>query len=199
MIDRKGLLKEIGGAKLDLGCGRQKRGEEYIGVDALDIEGVDLVGDVLEVLAAIPDGVIEEVFASHFLEHVDDVEGLLLEIARVVRVGGKVEIVVPHFSNAYFYSDLTHLHPFGLYSFAYLLPDSPFRRQVPSYGTTVPFGLDSVRLEFKSPRPFFVRYALKRTIQIVVNLSRWSQEFYEENLAFVLPCYQIRFELRRSG
>jgi ubiquinone/menaquinone biosynthesis C-methylase UbiE len=166
-------------------------------VDLIPHEGVDIVGDVFEVLAGVPDGAIDEVFSSHFLEHVEDVELLLRQIVRVLRPGGRLELVVPHFSNPYFYSDLTHRHHFGLYSLAYLMETTMFSRAVPSYGDRLPLALEDVRLVFKSPRPFYGRYAIKRAIGALVNLSRWTQEVYEENFAWMAPCYEIRYELVR--
>jgi ubiquinone/menaquinone biosynthesis C-methylase UbiE len=193
--DRNDALARVAGGKLDLGCGSRKRGPEYIGVDRLDAPGVDIVGEVGEVLAAIPDGVVDEIVSAHFLEHVADVDRLLSEMLRVVRPGGRIVVEVPHFSNPYYFSDLTHRNFFGLYSFAYYTNQVHFKRQVPTYGRELPFRLDSVRLVFKSPRPFYVRYAIKRLIGLAVNLSRATQEFYEENLCYLLPCYELRYVL----
>lgn len=185
------------GAKLDLGCGPRKRGPEYLGVDLIDHPGVDIVGDVLDVLGAIESGVIAEVYCSHFLEHVDDLEAVLSEICRVTRQGGRIQIVVPHFSNPYFASDPTHKRPFGLYTFSYLARAAPLRRQVPDYGARLPVALSRVHLGFKSTPPFYGRHGFKRLIGSVVNLSNWTREFYEENLVYLVPCYEIEFELAR--
>ncbi len=198
MSEPSARLPELRGAKLDLGCGNRKYAPDYVGVDELDTGAADIVADVWDVLSAIPDASISAVYASHFLEHVDDVTGLLVEIARVLELGAEAEIIVPHFSNPYFYSDLTHRHPFGLYSLAYLLETSPFSRQVPNYGHVLPMQLRSTRLVFKSPPPFYVRYGIKRLVDPVVNLGTWTQEFYEENFAFLCPCYELRFVLKRT-
>lgn len=188
---------DFAGAKLDVGCGARKRGPDYIGIDRRALPGVDLVGDVADVLPAIPAGVVGEIWCSHFLEHVDDLEGVLAEMCRVLRRGGRLEIVVPHFSNPYFASDPTHRRPFGLYTFAYLVADAPFRRQVPCYGEPLPLRLERAGLGFKSTPPFYVRHALKRAVGLLVNLSRWTGEFYEENLVYLVPCYELRFSLVR--
>lgn len=198
VIDRERLLPRISGAKLDLGCGPTKVSPEHVGVDMLDVPGVDLVGDVFDVLSMIADGVVEEVHTSHFLEHIPDFEPLLGEIARVLRPGGALTIVVPHFSNPYYYSDTTHVHSFGLYTMAYFTTNSPFKRAVPNYGRSLPFQHERVALEFRAARPFYGRYAVKRLIELLVNLTRGAQEFYEELLVYILPCYQIRYVLRRS-
>lgn len=198
MEDRTGALERLEGARLDLGCGSTKKGPSYIGIDRLDVPEVDIVGDVFDVLAAIPDGTVAEVHSAHFLEHVEEVERLLAEMLRVLRPGGVLEVVVPHFSNPYYFSDLTHRNFFGLYSFAYFTSHSPFKRKVPNYGRELPFRTASVELVFKSPRPFYGRYAFKRAVGAVVNRSRGLQEFYEENLCYLVPCYEIRYVLVRS-
>jgi SAM-dependent methyltransferase len=195
--DAQGIRELTRGATLDLGCGAHKRRPDWVGVDLRPEEGVDIIGDVYEVLNAIPDFSVEGIFASHFLEHVADVPGMLTEIARVVRPGGNVVLIVPHFSNPYFYSDLTHRTFFGLYSLGYLVESGPFRRQVPRYTEPLDLQLLAARLVFKSPPPFVVRYAFKRLIEMFVNSSRWAQEFYEENLTGFVPCYEIRFDLIR--
>jgi hypothetical protein len=198
VIDKRGLLGREAGLRLDLGCGQRKAGQEYVGIDLLDAPCVDVVGEVLAALSRIRDGVVDRVYSSHFLEHVEDVDTLLTEVARVMSPGAELEVIVPHFSNPYFYSDLTHRHAFGLYSFSYLIPKSPFKRKVPTYGNELPFRLDQVVLGFKSAPPFYGRYVFKRLAQLLFNASRGMREFYEENLCYLVPCYEVRYLLVRS-
>jgi len=200
ILDRHGVLSRLaerGRVELELGCGSTKRNANAIGVDALDLPGVDLVGDVFEVLAAFPEASVDVVRSFHFFEHVDDLPRLLGEIARVVKPGGELLVVTPHFSNPYFYSDYTHKRTFGLYTFAYLAHCRLFAREVPMYGVTPAFEVVDVTLGFKSARPFYVRYALKRAIGVVVNLGRWTKEFWEENLCWLAPAYEVAYTLRR--
>src|SRR5215207_6318767 len=150
IVDKTGVLPDVEGRLLDLGCGASKRHSSYIGVDALDYPGVDIVGDVFDVLGAIPDAALAGVYSSHFFEHVAEVDSLLIELARVVRPGGHLEVIVPHFSNPYFYSDLTHRSSYGLYTFSYWAVDSIYRRRVPTYQRELAFGLESVKFRFKS-------------------------------------------------
>lgn len=180
---------------LELGCGPRKRHADAIGVDRLDYPGVDLVGDVFEILRALPTACVQSIHAYHFFEHVEDISGLLVEIARVLKPGGLMDVEVPHFSNPYFYSDPTHSKFFGLYTFSYWARDALFHRRVPRYGHVLHFELVDVRLDFDSP--FLFRGLIKRTIGPLFNLTRWLQEFHEENLCYALPCYQLRFNLRR--
>lgn len=200
ILDRHGVLARLaerGRVEIELGCGSTKRNADAIGVDALDLPGVDLVGDVFEVLAAFPEASVDAVRSFHFFEHVDDLPRLLGEIARVVKPGGELHVVTPHFSNPYYYSDYTHKRTFGLYTFAYLAQCRLFAREVPMYGLTPAFEVVDVTFGFKSARPFYVRYAIKRAIGAVVNLGRWTKEFWEENLCWLAPAYEVAYTMRR--
>lgn len=198
--DKNKLLDRLESAKyvvIELGCGMRKRHAEAIGIDALDYPCVDIVGDIYEVLTQFPSGSVDEVYSYHFVEHVDSVSRLLAELARVVKVGGVVEFVAPHFSNPYFYSDPTHRSFFGLYTFSYFSINSPLRRKVPTYQEKLWFQLDQVDLRFKSSRQFFIRSAFKRLIGSIFNSCGYMKELYEENFCHLFPCYEIRYKLSR--
>lgn len=82
--------------KLDIGCGTQKRDEDYIGVDA-HVEGVDVKAEMWEL--PYKDGEVESIWSSHALEHVPQakVPGTLKEWLRVLRPGGRLIVQVPNF------------------------------------------------------------------------------------------------------
>jgi SAM-dependent methyltransferase len=198
VLDKKNLLPALMGVKLELGCGDRKRLSDAVGIDAIDYDCVDIVGDVYEVLNQIQNESILAVHSHHFFEHVRDVRLLMDEIARILRPDGLLEIVVPHFSNPYYYSDYTHKHSFGLYSFSYFSHDSILKRKVPHYKPYVSFELLEVSLIFKSSPPFYGRHGLKRILQAIFNRGRYMKEFYEENCCYLFPCYEIKFSLRRK-
>lgn len=83
--------------KIDIGCGKEKR-EGFIGVDLVEEEGVDYVVDVRNGLP-FADEEVDEVFTSHFLEHLTGPEGLKLlkECHRVLKKSGIIEVMVPDF------------------------------------------------------------------------------------------------------
>ena len=200
VIDKHGILGNLLTRQrvvLELGCGNRKSVDEAICIDVLDYDCVDLVGDVYEVLAALPDGVADSIVSSHFVEHVADVSLLLDELARVLKAGGKLAITVPHFSNPYYYSDITHRTAFGLYSMSYFALDHRLARKVPTYKRDVAFELASVHLGFKSSPPFFLRHALKKLIGVFVNLNGYTRELYEEWFCYWFPCYEVHYELRK--
>ena len=198
--DKTGKLGELVRGRrgvLELGCGPARRHPDAVTVDALDFECVDVVGDVFTALALVPDGCVDAVHSYHFLEHLDSLSRIVAEIARVLRPGGLLHAVVPHFSNPYYYSDYTHRQAFGLYSFSYLADDRIFRRRVPRYQVEYGLELVDVRLGFKAAPPFYVRYALRRALGACVNSTRWTQEWYEAGWTGWFPCYEIDFTLAR--
>lgn len=198
--DKHNLLQQLAARDsvvLELGCGNRKRVDGSIGIDILDYPAVDIVGDLPAVLAAFPPASVDRVTSHHVFEHLPDLEGTLDAVARVLKVGGELEITVPHFSNPYYYSDATHKSAFGLYTFCYFTAHSPFQRQVPTYQRLLHFDLTAVELGFKSPPPFYVRYGVKRVWGLLFNLNNYMREFYEENLCYLIPCYELRYELRR--
>ena len=90
--------------RLNLGVGHRPR-QSYYGLDWIEMSGVDVVADLNEPLSDLPDNSVEAIYTHHTLEHVVNLLPLLKEIHRVVIPNGRVEIVVPHFSNPYGYSD----------------------------------------------------------------------------------------------
>jgi SAM-dependent methyltransferase len=181
---------------LEFGCGRHKRNPEAIGIDLIDLPGVDIVGDIYEVLSQFPDQCVDSVRSYHFVEHVPDLRKLLSELSRIMKPKGDIEVVAPHFSNPYFYSDPTHKAFFGLYTFCYFAIKSPFARQVPTYDHETNFELMSVDLVFKSDRPFYIRYVIKRLLGSIFNSSNFMKEVFEENFCYIFPCYEVRYVLK---
>ena len=136
--------------KLDLGCGKNKR-EGFIGVDNISFDGVDVVMDLCarnvdgkdeadRYRAGVQTGEpthswaefkgwpwekesIEEVYCSHFLEHLTNPERVHFwnELYRVMKLGAKAQIIVPHWSSGRAYGDPTHQWPPVVeFSFYYL-------------------------------------------------------------------------------
>jgi len=185
-----------GGAKFELGCGDRKVEPDSIGIDALALPGVDIVGDIYEILELVPSYAAKRIYSSHFLEHVEDLPRLMAEAARILEPGGEFIAVVPHFSNPFFYSDPTHRVFFGIYSFSYLVEDRLFDRKVPQYSNPLPFTLEHVHLRCKAKKRFPIRRLINPVVEKIANRNHWWIELYEESFSSILPCFEIRFELR---
>ncbi|WP_419655318.1 methyltransferase, type 11 [Desulfosarcina variabilis str. Montpellier] len=183
--------------ELELGCGNRKRHFNAIGIDIIAYDGVDIVGDIFSALVKFPEQSIETVYAYHCFEHLKNLSGVMDQLARITKPKGFLHVEVPHFSNPFYYSDYSHCQPFGLYTFSYLSSERLFQRRCPTYQRNIDFELQRVKLVFKSPRPFYGRYAIKKMFQIIFNCNRYAMEFYEENLCWMIPCYEICYDLRR--
>src|SRR4051812_6869465 len=104
--------------KLDLGCGNNKL-DGYRGVDRLRFPAVDtvvdLAGKVKGEFVAWPwaDESVEAIHTSHFVEHLEADERIhfVNEMNRILKPGGTVQLIVPHWASCRAYGDLTHKWP----------------------------------------------------------------------------------------
>lgn len=82
-------------------------------MDAIAFEKVKHVMDVRKAPWPWPDGSVEEIHCSHFLEHLTAMErvSFVNECQRVLKPGGKVTVVVPHWASSRAYGDPTHQWP----------------------------------------------------------------------------------------
>lgn len=190
------FLSKNGKIVIDLGCGPNKK-PETLGLDILPLPGVDFVANLENGLPFIPDNSVDEYVTAHFLEHVDNFELLMAEIHRTLKPNGIVKIIVPHFSNPYYYSDYTHKRFFGLYTFDYFSDgNNGFRRKVPVYNSSFQFKVNSRKLFFKSPYIFFINLIKKHIYNRLFNSGKYMQALYEDSFSSCIPCYELIFELQ---
>lgn len=110
--------------KIDFGCGQRKASPEHVGVDFVPIEGVDVVHDLTKFPYPFEDESAEEIYASHFFEHLDGHERarfmeecyrILIspqkdEYGNITKVG-KMRLIHPYSKSDRFYQDFTHKWP----------------------------------------------------------------------------------------
>ncbi len=102
---------------LNLGCGKV-RIPGSIGVDRVKIEDyVDVVHDLDVLSYPFESDSVDEIHFYHVLEHLHDPLKKLEEIYRILKPGGILYMRVPHFSSMGAFTDLTHIRPFGYFSF----------------------------------------------------------------------------------
>jgi len=203
-IDLERVLAGPNPVEIELGCGDRRSSFAEcgrIGIDRVALDRVDIVADLEQGLPFLPDASVDVVHARSLFEHIGNFELLLGEILRVLKDDGRARIMVPHFSNPYHYSDPTHIRFFGLYSFYYFCrpPLQPVRK-VPVFYTSSRLQINSLRLVFRTP--FKRRKWWKKLLEKMFNRSPAWQEFYEENLCWIFPCYGIKLEFspdRESG
>ena len=83
--------------KLNVGCGRDIR-EGYVNLDFRDIEGVNIVCDMLKEDIPLDDNSVDEILAKDILEHfmLADTDMILKKWYRVLRPKGWLQIEVPN-------------------------------------------------------------------------------------------------------
>lgn len=199
--DTKGLIKNMrpgDSLMLELGSGEVKYDSKSIAIDLIDYEDVDIVGDIYDVLKLIPSASVKHIYSSHVFEHLVNLPNILIEIQRILQIDGELEVLVPHFSNSFFYSDPTHTKFFGLYTFSYFFKSNLFKRSVPSYALIEGMELFYVKLIFRSFKPHYLSHAIRKFFQFIFNLSSSLQEVYEESFVNYISCYEVKFIIKKT-
>jgi SAM-dependent methyltransferase len=182
---------------LDLGCGHNKT-PGAIGIDLVPGSQADIVYDLDLYPWPLADDSFERVVCKHIAEHVAGLVQFMGEIHRVSRAGAVVEVVTPHFSNRYSFTDPTHVRHLAWRSFDYFTGGSAataptfweraleLRHPIPGFHSRTRFLLRSRFLDFG--RPF-------RWLGIQWLANRFP-DFYELYLAFIFPARDLYFVLQ---
>lgn len=166
--------------KLNLGCGPEVR-KGYVNMDRLSLRGVDVVHDLDVFPYPFKDNSFDEVYASHVLEHVDDLIKVMSEIRRISKPGARIVIKGPHFSSGLGYMDPTHKRLFSCFTFDYFTDDC-------FYGLP--------RFEVVSRKINFTRLAMTFLNGFANPLINLNQRLYERFYYWLLPASEVIIELR---
>lgn len=105
-------LKDKTGIRLDIGCGKDKQGPEWVGIDYRQYGDVDIVWDLEKTPWPLKDESVLVAAASHVLEHINPHKGIFInvmdEIWRVLKPGGQLAFVVPYAGSPGYWQDPTH-------------------------------------------------------------------------------------------
>lgn len=165
---------------LDLGAGRRRAVPGAVAVDSRPESGPDVLHDLDRIPWPFADQSFDAVHARDVLEHLEDIPRAMGEIHRVCRPGARVHIATPHFSCANAYTDPTHRHRLGCFSFDFFTGASA----VDYYGGGR-FAMVRREIVF---RPSLKNVPVRRLA------NRWPA-FYEEHLAWILPAWFLSVEL----
>jgi predicted SAM-dependent methyltransferase len=136
-------------AKLDLACGQLKRSDDFVGLD-ITAEGTlaDIVCDLLETPWPIETNCVEELVCSHFVEHIphwrpgwtrDGWWRFFDEVWRIVKPGGRVEIIHPYCQSSRAFWDPTHERYIHEATWFYLNAEWRRQQELSHYPTEVDF------------------------------------------------------------
>ena len=112
------------GILLDLGCGGNKQGPQWVGMDKRKLPGVDIVHDIEKLPYPFEDESVLTCITSHVLEHMKPwlMLDIFNEVWRIMQVGGQWIIGVPYGVSHGFVQDPTHVKPFNESTFYYFDP-----------------------------------------------------------------------------
>jgi len=196
-INNKKLISDIKNNKfisINLGSGNENL-NNYYNFDINDYENTDAVCDLNENLDQIPDNIVEKIYSNQTLEHITNLDGLMKELVRISVNNAEYTLIVPHFSNPYYYSDPTHVRQFGLFTMHYFIDSKQqWRRKVPSYSLIKEFYLDDVNILFY--RDTILEHIFNPFIEKFVNLNRFTQHFFEKRLCWIYPSANIKYIIK---
>lgn len=162
---------------IDLGCGSRKK-TGAIGLDIARIAGVDIVADVMRPLP-FRDRSIDEVYASHLVEHVEDLMTFMGEVWRVCKPGALVHLRFPHGGTSFvLWRDPTHRRGVLLDTFDYFDPNT-FGGSAFGYYHPAKFRIVHRRLTFNLNNdrliPSRSRRVIGRVVDALANRSQRAQ------------------------
>jgi SAM-dependent methyltransferase len=120
------LIKENSKVSLDFGCGANKQ-KGFIGMDARDLEGVDIVHNIEVFPWPFPDDTFSTILGSHIVEHIKPEYTIALfnELWRVMKVGGQLVLSMPYAGSPGYWQDPTHCSGYNEATFQYYDPAWP--------------------------------------------------------------------------
>jgi hypothetical protein len=149
-VRQRAARKPTGPLKLDLGCGQSKQ-EGFTGVDIVKMDGVDVVADLFTFPWPFDDDSVEEVFASHFIEHVPDLPATMNELYRVMKDGAKVRFVHPYLKSDRAFQDPTHKQFLSEAAWPYYARDWREINKLDHYPITCDFGIENIAATWAPP------------------------------------------------
>ncbi len=165
--------------KLNFGCGDEIL-KGFVNVDNVPLKGVDVVHDFNKFPYPFKNNEFDFIFTSHVLEHLDDLQKVLIELKRISKPGARISIRVPHFSCGVSYRDPTHKRLFSYFTWDYFT-DECFYVQ-PKF-KIIKRKLNFTRLAF----PF-----LNKIFNPIININ---PSIYERFFCWMLPCSEVLCEL----
>jgi SAM-dependent methyltransferase len=168
--------------KLNLGCGRDRR-PDCLNVDLRAEVGPDLVHDLDRHPYPLPRHHFTQIQALDVVEHLADIRAFMDEVHELLAPGGTIEITTPHYSCANSFTDPTHLHHLGCFSFDYFTAGHSW-----NHYSQARFVLVERLLVFRNS-------PLDR---LVAHFANRHLELYERRFAWILPAWFMIIKLRAA-
>ena len=163
--------------KLNIGCGT-KLLSDYINIDKYPTSEEVLKGD-LAIGIPLESACADEILLDNVIEHVTSVVDSMREAHRLLKIGGVLRILTPHYSSQASWRDPTHLHHLSYFSFDYFTGAK-------SYIPGCTFKVLEKHLSFGGGWSSLGRF-----------IFYLSPTRYEKNFTFIFPASTIRVTLQK--
>jgi SAM-dependent methyltransferase len=164
-----------------VGCGIAKK-NGWVNIDINPIFLPDILWDISKP-APFKHESVDEIYCDNVLEHLDDFVFPMQEFYKILNTGGKLTIIVPHFSSV-FWDIPSHKRPFSYHSFHVFHSGNRNLVEAPGFQFS----------QLKAKLIFGKKYAIwNYLVEIVANLMPKAYEM--SFLRSVFPCWLVRIEL----
>jgi len=160
------------GKKLDLGCGPVKLAG-HIGLDKIPLEGVDVICDIEKEELPFVNESFDVVYSSNTLEHIKNLEKVMLAILRILKKDGHFLIQVPYFISAKAFQDPTHVRFFTLKTFDYFVEEQDIAPR---------WYFKNLFKKIEKRQFIFDRTLFKIIVGPIINSSHYIQSWYEGSI-----------------
>ena len=124
------LLKKRTSRFCDIGCGANKQGKDWFGIDYRKLPGVDLVQDLEVFPWAVPSESFSTAVSNHVVEHINPSHGIFIafmnECWRILKPEGEFIIGAPYATSVGMFRDPTHCNFINEETWSYFDPDDQF-------------------------------------------------------------------------
>jgi SAM-dependent methyltransferase len=169
---------------LDVGCGINKK-PGSIGLDRNPASRADVLADLDRFPYPFRDSSFDALQAIHVIEHVSDVIRAMEEFHRIVRPGGEVLIVTPHYTDYSSFCDPTHKWHLNSFSMKF------FGENHGGYGYYSP-------VKFAESSVYVKLLSLWRLLgfEWLINKSTRARKWWEYYLCYIVRGKFIEWRLR---
>jgi ubiquinone/menaquinone biosynthesis C-methylase UbiE len=172
--------------RLNLGCGKDIR-KNWINLDHIKLPGVDVVHNINDIPLPFENDLFDEILCASILEHVDYIP-LLRDLHRILKPGGKIAIIVPHFTSKYAFADPTHVRCFSTETLLFFTENYPM-----SYYFDFHFSkAEKIHICFNRSR---AGYFYNHLLEPLVNMNSRIQDFYEGSFLRIFPATNMEVVL----
>jgi predicted SAM-dependent methyltransferase len=182
---------------LDVGCGSSKV-PGAVGIDHFKNPSVDIVHDLNNIPWPFDAESVDKIIFSHSISHLHDLPAVMSECFRILKWGGLIEIIAPHYSSDNFNTDPTHKIHMGLRSMNYFARNVEFKYRYISDNEL--FSIIQKDISFREAAVTW-RESVKFNPAYWLGIEYLANKFprvYEKYFCWIIPASELHFVLLKE-